>query len=168
MKTIILPGYSQHNREWAYEIKNKMDLPDVVVHEWKHWTKGSFNVDYEVSEILKKVDDKKFNVIAKSVGTSVVMYLLQKLPDSINKIILCGIPINGFTEQRKDLFRIFLPQFDARNLMAFQNLKDNLGSFEKVRKFLHSIDPKIKVVEKPRSDHHYPYPKEFADILKKR
>lgn len=171
MKTIILPGYSEHNREWAYEIKKEMGLDEVVVHEWGHWVQGSFSLEKELERVIEEISkireirDGKINIIAKSVGTSVAMYLLQEVSKQINKLVLCGIPINGFSEERKELFRTSLPRFNAEKMIVFQNSKDNLGSFAKVERFVHSIDPKIKVVEKPRSDHHYPYPEDFREFL---
>jgi len=44
MKVIILPGYSPHNKEWACEIKEKLEHDyEVIVHEWKHWEEGHFH-----------------------------------------------------------------------------------------------------------------------------
>ena len=166
MKTIILPGYSERNREWAYEVKEEMGLEGVDVHEWRHWTKGSFSEEKELVAILDLIGKDNVNIIAKSVGTSVAMHLINKLPNKISKLILCGIPINGFSEDKLELFKTSLSDFPIEKVIVFQNEKDNLGSFDKVKSFIQSIDEKIVVRKMPRSDHHYPYPTEFREILR--
>ena len=74
MKTIILPGYSPHNKEWAEDMKKQMELGhDVIVHNWRHWTKGSFSLKREIEKIKEEIGDEKVNILAKSVGTRVSM-----------------------------------------------------------------------------------------------
>lgn len=128
MKTIVLPGYSLRNKDWALEI-----------------ARG------------------RVNVIAKSVGTMVAMHLLAEIPEQINKIILCGIP--SVSEERKNLFAAYLADFPAKEIIVFQNTKDPLASFEEVKDFMKDVNPKIKVIEKNRSDHNYPYFEDFNDFL---
>ena len=167
MKTIILPGYSEKNREWATELLKEMKLDhQVAVHEWGHWQSGGFNLKHELEQIAQKVESEEVNIIAKSVGTSVAMNLLaQGL--SIQKLILCGIPFRGFGEDRKSLFRDNLKKFPVSKVVVFQNSKDPLGNFSIVEKFIHSINPKIKVVEKEAGNHNYPYQEDFQEFLSK-
>ena len=51
MRTIILPGYSKHNKVWAYEIQKKLALDQVIwVHEWMHWGEApSLSVPREIA-----------------------------------------------------------------------------------------------------------------------
>ena len=167
MKTIILPGYSPKNKEWAVEIQKALKLDhEVLVHEWKHWVSGSFSSDYEIKTITRKVGNDKFNVIAKSVGTSIAMHLIEQNSKNINYMILCGIPLKNFSKERKDLFRNNLAGIKQTNIIIFQNKNDYFGSYDMVEKFIHQIRSGIKTVEKERSDHHYPYPKDFKEFLK--
>ncbi len=166
MNTIILPGYSLKNKEWAEYVKKKLEPEhEVVVHEWKHWKTGSFSMKKEIKEILTKIGKKKFNIIAKSVGTSVAMNLIEKSRDSVDMVVLCGIPFKNFSEEKKEMFRKNLPNIPTNKVTIVQNSKDYFGSFEEVKKFIGSINSKIKVVEKERSDHHYPYPTLFKKII---
>jgi len=37
-ETIILPGFSPTNRQWAIEAKEEMGTEGgALIHEWKHW-----------------------------------------------------------------------------------------------------------------------------------
>ncbi|TEU01706.1 hypothetical protein E3I18_02455, partial [Candidatus Woesebacteria bacterium] len=105
MKTIIFPGYSPRNKDWALDVQKQMDLDhEVLVHEWKHWIKGSFSIRKELDEIIKKIGKEKINIIAKSVGARVVMKLIPEMKDQINKVILCGITTKFTSEVAKKLY----------------------------------------------------------------
>ena len=165
IKTIILPGFSIHNKDWALEIKKSLSFrQSVLVHGWQHWKLGgALHPKHEIGKILKEIGRNKVNVIAKSVGTMVCMHLLAEIPDQINKIILCGIP--SVSEERKKLFISSLSNFSRQDIIVFQNTKDPFASFLEVKAFMKLIDPKIKVIEKERSDHNYPYFEDFKSFL---
>jgi hypothetical protein len=166
MKTIILPGFSVSNKEWAYEVKENLQLGhDVLVHKWKHWTSGSFSVKYETEKILKTIGKDDLNVIAKSVGARIAMHLIPLLGDQIKKIILCGIPTKFESETARILYKAGLSQLGPEQVICIQNTKDPLANYSIIKKYISTVDPKIKVIEKPRSDHHYPYTKEFESFL---
>jgi predicted alpha/beta hydrolase family esterase len=164
MKTLILPGLSVHNKDWADEVAMNLGK-DAFVHNWLHWKKGKSNLSLkeELISIAKKIDKEKVNIIAKSVGTMVVMHLLKELPNQIEKIILCGIP--SVSDERKNLFSTSLSAFKPKNIIVFQNTKDPLASFSEVKKFMKEVNLKIKVIEKERSDHNYPYFEDFKNYL---
>lgn len=157
MKTIILPGFSLHNKEWAEKL-------DGVVHCWLHWTTGkSLSLKVESERILDEVGKEKVNFIAKSVGTGVLMHVLPEIKSQINKIILCGIP--SVSDERKKLFVTSLLGFPAENIICFQNTLDPFATFEEVKKFMGDVSINIKVVEKSGSDHNYPYFEDFEKFL---
>ncbi|MDP3994249.1 MAG: hypothetical protein Q8P91_00255 [bacterium] len=161
MKTIILPGYSLHNRDWALEIKKSLSFrQSVLVHQWQHWKLGgALRSKYEIGKILKEIGRDKVNLLAKSVGTMIAMKVLPEIGGQINKIILCGIP--SVSEERKILFTSSLSDFPSENVICFQNTLDPFATFKEVKDFMVGVNPKIKVIEKPRSDHNYPYFKDF-------
>ena len=167
MKTIILPGFSLRNKEWALDIKEKLDLGhEVEVVFWRHWKKGGpLAINYELKKIKELTGNDKVNVIAKSVGARVIVNLIPLIRDKLEKIVLCGIPFKGFGEETKKKFKEALSSFPADKIICFQNKKDPFGSCRLIEEFIHSINPKISVVEKPGSDHHYPYPEDFQDFL---
>lgn len=165
----MLPGYSPHNKEWADDIAKNMNLGhEALVHEWRHWTsEKTLSVTYEMEQILLKVGNDKVNIIAKSVGTRVLMHLAQKISGSIEKTILCGIPTKFQSDATVKLYTDGLKTLDPEQTLIVQNEKDPFAPFEIVEKFVKSVSPKIKIIKKDRSDHNYPYPKDFEEFLKK-
>lgn len=107
MKTIILPGFSDTNREWARETKNALESSghEAVIHEWKHWetqNKADWNPDREANEVIDKhIKNDSVNILGKSLGTLVTVKIASKVSDKINKIILCGIPLYDIDEEEK-------------------------------------------------------------------
>lgn len=167
MKTIILPGYSEHNREWAEEIKSKISLSDeVIIHCWRHWTKGSFSFKRELNIVLEIIGSEKVNIIAKSIGTRVALGVIKAVDKQINKLILCGIPgVSRMDILQFNAFKSSLNLLQQERVLIIQNENDPFGSFEKVSKFIGRINPEIKIVSKPRSDHNYPYLADFKEFL---
>lgn len=165
MKTIVLPGYSLHNKDWALDVKKRLSFKQsVLVHEWTHWRLGgTLRPKHEIAGILKEIGRDKVNIVAKSVGTMVTMLILPQIAGKINKIILCGIP--SVSEERKRLFAASLSGFDPKNIIVLQNTKDPFASHEEVKKFMRFVNPKIKVIEKSGSGHNYPYFEDFRKFL---
>jgi len=170
MLTIILPGFSSLNKEWAEEIKKKLNLGhSVLVHSWKHWQTGNnadFKTDTEIKKVLEEIGEEEVNILAKSIGTRITMYLLEKIPSQIEKIILCGIPLEGegINEKWRKKYEI-LASFPGAKVLCLQNKDDPFGSFSKVKKFIHSISPQVLIKKMPRGDHQYPYLEEFQKFL---
>ena len=166
MKTIILPGYSAKNKNWTEEVDQKLDLDHkVIVYNWKHWISGSFSVKFEKDAILSEIGKEKINIIAKSIGTRVLMHLIPLATDQFEKVILCGIPTKFESETPKKLYKEGLSLLSPSQIVVFQNEKDPLANYSVIEKFIHSVNSKINVIKKPRSDHHYPYFEDFQDFL---
>ena len=167
MKTIILPGLSEHNREWAEEIASQLTangLP-TTVHYWRHWSEGgSLSLKYEIEKLLQEIGKEKINIIAKSVGVFVALNLIPKISSQVNKIILCGIA-SVVAEDRKALVKSTLAKIPVENILCIQNENDKFVPYAEAEKFYHSVEPKLKVISKPRSDHHYPYPEDFQKFI---
>src|SRR5258706_794216 len=106
MKTIIIPGYSHKNKEWAETVAK--NIPDSEVYEWKHWSDESvkFNAKNEAQNVINKAGDKPINIVAKSIGSLVGVISLKQIKDKINKIVFCGIPVEDITEDEKWEYKI--------------------------------------------------------------
>lgn len=166
MKTIILPGYSLHNRDWALKMESFL-MPQIIctIHGWGHWTGGSFSLPREINGILEEIRGEKVNIIAKSVGTRVTMHLIPKILNELNKVILCGIPTKFESEAVRTLYRDGLLKLGANNVIIFQNTGDPFCPYVTVKAFIASVDENIEVIEKPRNDHEYPYFADFKTFL---
>ncbi len=168
MYTLILPGFSPHNKAWALKVQS--NLPGSEVHFWKHWETGK-NADFsptrEIQRISQKNGNNEFNILAKSVGTVVAMYLVEAYIDKVKKVILCGIPLKFEGVKNKDLekYRKILGSLNPKNIQVYQNDKDPWADLNKVSELIGSINKNIPVIVKSRSDHEYPYFEEFINFL---
>lgn len=162
MKTIILPGYSPHNHEWAEDIA--AELPEAVVHVWGHWRPGgSFDGAAETAAVLGEIDPGGANLLAKSVGCRVAAAVVGRAPGRVGKLLLCGIPGLG-ADLRADLAEA-LAALPAERVLVVQNRADPYAPCEQVRAMIREIAPQVVVLEREREDHHYPYPGDFRAFL---
>ncbi len=169
MVTIVLPGYSIKNKDWAMETSKEVRLSyDVRPILWDHWEDSGkkFDAKEKADDVIDVILDDSANIIAKSIGTLVASYMLQKIPTRINKVIFCGIPLNDLNEVDKEVIKQALNVFPSEKIICFQNQDDPHGSFDQVNKFLSEVNPDIKATSKPREDHEYPYYPEFESFLK--
>ncbi len=162
MKTIILPGYSAHNRDWAEEIAR--ELSNAEVHVWAHWVSGeNFDPAAELAAIQARIGERKFNLLAKSVGCRIAARIVTMRPEKIGKLILCGIPTTK-SEAVED-FSAALALIPAEKVLVVQNRADPYASFDEVAGMLREIQPAIRILERQRHDHRYPYALDFKSFL---
>jgi len=167
MKTIVLPGYSERNKEWADEVADFLGGKgiDCYTHYWSHWKNGgSLATKKEIKKILKILEDGNVNIIAKSAGVMVAMNLVPEIEGRVNKIIFCGIA-SVAKEERKDLLRGVLDAVPVENILCIQNENDKYVTYSEALKFYNSVEPGLKVISKPRSDHNYPFFEDFLEFL---
>ncbi|MBU0998639.1 hypothetical protein KJ570_03865 [Patescibacteria group bacterium] len=165
MKTIILPGFSEHNKEWIDDLKKKLKVfHPIETIDWEHWKYGGgLKLKKEMEKIDKIVGKEKFNIIAKSVGTIVALKVIDRYKKQVNKVIFCGIPSIG--DKRMDMFKSSFKGFDLKNIICFQNSFDPFVSFIDLKSEINKIDSKIIIVEKLAKNHNYYYSEDFQKFL---
>jgi len=167
MTTVLLPGYSSKNKGWAESIKSQL-APKLTIEiiYWNHWTQDPDPnwITQELEKIKTVIGTTRVNILAKSIGTLIAMQILQLLPTQINKVILCGVPINDLNPGDTDYYQA-LKSVAASNVLCIQNAADSHGNYEQVKDLLASINPDFRIINKPRSDHEYPYPDDFKSFL---
>ncbi len=162
MITLILPGYSSKNKSWAEETADSLKLEGQIRPVfWDHWEDENQKFDAEEKATLAVRHSKgdKINIIAKSIGTLVAAFMAKEIPNQLNKIILCGIPISDNWLKKGNIELI--SQIPSDNLIVFQNTSDPLGSYSQVKELF----PNFKVIKKEASDHNYPYYEDFQKFL---
>lgn len=160
MQTLILPGYSKENREWVDEVASSLKTEDTVrPFHWSHWDdeNSKFDAKQKAELIAKHIRGDKVNIIAKSLGTLVVAYLWQIIPNQIEKVVFCGVPLKDVTSDELETVKRCISQMDKR-IVVFQNVNDPHGSFEEVKDF-----GNVKIMN--RDDHNYPFFDEFNGFL---
>lgn len=166
MVTFILPGYSPRNKEWADEVAKDLKLDGQIRPTyWDHWEDESetFKPKEKAELIVRHSKGDSINIIAKSVGTLVAALIAKEIPERIQKIILCGIPT--VSEERLKISKEAFSSFPPEKIIVFQNQKDPFATDVEVKEYMGKVNPKIKVISKERSDHHYPYYEEFQKFL---
>ncbi len=169
MVTFILPGYSLKNKKWVEETAAGLNLD----HEtrpvfWNHWDdpEKKFDPKEKVRLIVDTARENSINIVAKSIGTLVASHIISQVPGRIEKVIFCGIPLNDFNEEDKEVLRNTLRSFPAEKILCFQNEDDPHGTFDQVKDFLAKANSGIQLISKPVADHEYPYFEEFHDFLR--
>jgi pimeloyl-ACP methyl ester carboxylesterase len=166
--TIIIPGYSSHNKEWLEETaKNIGGDSEIRPIYWAHWTDSDSKFDpKEKARLLDTISGKRtVDIIAKSLGTLAASYVIQKNPGKIRKIIFNGIPFNDLLESDREVIKSALKLIPPEDIVCFQNDEDPHGSFNQAKSFILSVDSKIELVSKPRNDHEYFYQDDFNKFL---
>jgi len=166
----ILPGFSPKNEEWALTTQRELNqLGPVTVVRWPHWETNTTEAGWlenEANKIAQRIGDNKITIIAKSVGTLVAMEVVRNNPSGIDRIILCGVPIEDFQEGDDKRFEV-LTDIDPNKIAIFQNEEDPHGKPEQVKTLLKQVNPHIKLESKPRADHEYPYSADFIAFISK-
>lgn len=168
MVTVILPGYSLHNKDWLEETAKTINVEgEIRSIYWDHWENPEKKFD--VKEKARLISDiagiRSTDIIAKSIGTLVAAYMILKSPDKIRKVVLCGIPLNDLSEEDKEVLKLALKSIPAKNIVCFQNDEDPHGSTDQLNGLLSGLDADIEIISKSRGDHEYPYIDEFKKFL---
>lgn len=160
MITLIFPGYTVKNKAWAEEVSKNLKIDGQIRPVfWDHWEDETQKFDPKEKATLAARHSKgdKVNIIAKSIGTLVASHVLREIPDQVEKIILCGIPLGDLNDQELKL----ISEMPTDNLIVFQNDKDPHGSSKKVK----ALFPHFKIIEKESDNHDYPYYEDFQNFL---
>jgi pimeloyl-ACP methyl ester carboxylesterase len=162
MKTMILPGYSPHNREWAEAIA--AGLSQAEVHSWAHWESGgSMDARQELAAILQGIGKGPVHLLAKSVGCRLAARIIVMAPEKIRRVVFCGIP--STRDDAKEDIQAALAALPPGRALVVQNAGDPYAAYAEVAAMFAAIGPGVQVLERPRDDHHYPYPQDFRDFL---
>ena len=128
---------------------------------WDHWDDDSqkFDVKEKADLIERHSKGEKINIIAKSIGTLVASLIIEKIPNQINKVVFCGIPVNDLKTEEIETIKRSISSLGDKALII-QNDKDPHGIFDQVKSF-------GKVISKPADNHDYPYYEEFQNFFSK-
>lgn len=160
MITLILPGYSSKNKEWVEQVAKSLNFDgEIRPIYWDHWTDPSKKFKpKEKARILSDISKNKVvNIIAKSIGTLVASYIIEKIPMQIGKVILCGVPLTDLNEEGVRL----LQKIPKEKVTIIQNSNDPLAGSQEIKKLF----PAFNIIEKISNTHDYPYFSEFKSFL---
>jgi pimeloyl-ACP methyl ester carboxylesterase len=168
MVTIIIPGYSAHNQKWledtAKDIRGDGEIRPIY---WGHWTDPDVEFDPKVkANLLDGVSGKRVvDIVAKSIGTLVASYLIQKSPEKIKKVVFCGIPLNDMDENDKEIIKAAIRKIPLESILFIQNDEDPHGGTDALTGFLSEFGRDIKIISKQRADHEYFCESDFNEFF---
>lgn len=160
MQTLILPGYSESNKEWVDETATNLKVEGTIrPFYWMHWTdeNSKFDVQEKAELIAKHLRGEKANIVAKSIGTLVASLAIQMISDQINKVIFCGVPLKDISQEEIEIIKSVTKSLGDK-IVIFQNINDPHGSFDNMKDFNN-----VKMTN--RDDHNYPFFEEFNNFL---
>lgn len=160
MQTLILPGYSSENKSWVDDVAKNLKINGIIrPFYWMHWTDENniFEVNKKALLIAKHLKGDKFNIIAKSIGTLVASLICNMIPDNIEKVIFCGIPLADINSDELEIIKSVIFRFNTK-FVGFQNKLDPHGTFDEVRGF-------GNIIMTDRTDHSYPFFEKFDKFL---
>lgn len=162
MQALILPGYSYNNKTWVDDLSSNLRFKgDIRPFYWMHWSDESVGFDpYEKAElIVKHLKGESANIIAKSAGILVASLVYKKIPNQINKVVFCGLPIADMKEEGVSLVKFVISDLKTR-FLGIQNTNDPHGTFEQVKDLGNFIS-------KDSDTHEYPYFDDINNFLNK-
>lgn len=160
MQTLILPGYSDSNKDWVDSVAKSLTVGDIIrPFYWAHWTDPVkvFDPREKAELIARHTKGENVNIVAKSLGTLVAAYVIELIPDQIEKIIFCGIPLKDLKPEEIEKIKEVIAKNNSK-FVGFQNSSDPHGQFNDVKDF-------GNMVVKEASDHNYYYFEEFNSFL---
>jgi hypothetical protein len=161
MQTVILPGYSPRNKEWADLVAKELKVDGIVRPIlWDHWLDAAqtFLPKEKATLISRHARGESINIIAKSIGTLVASFIINQIPKQINKIIICGIPLIDLSLDEKVTLKKALLALQKDKVLLLQNEHDPHGSYNEVKDFL---GEDVNLVMKEASNHEYSYLEDF-------
>jgi pimeloyl-ACP methyl ester carboxylesterase len=168
MVTVVLPGYSLQNKSWLEETARTINVEgEIRAIYWDHWEDPvkKFNAKEKARLINDVAGIRSVDIIAKSIGTLVAAYMIQKSPVKIHKVILCGIPLNDLSEPEKEVIKFALRSISPGQVICFQNDEDPHGGSGMLKSFLSDAGSPVELISKSGDDHEYPYTDEFKKFL---
>ncbi len=168
MVTVIIPGFSAKNKEWADEAAKSLNTGGTIRPlYWDHWTdpNAKFSAAEKARLVTDLAENEQINIVAKSIGTLVASYAILKNPVKIRKVIFCGIPFNDISEEDKEVIKEAMKMIPSVSIICFQNEEDPHGGFDQLKMLLSGFGSSIEAISEPAENHEYPYYQEFRSFL---
>ncbi len=152
MKILGLPGINPTTEQWMKKLLSAIDLnqTEVVIQQYQCWSHlgSGMNLEKEASIAAKFRPDF---VIAKSIGTRVLLCTFTNDLISANTFVLIGIPIQGYAKSEiSELNKLCA----LKSTLIIQQSDDPVGSYSTLISTIPDTSL-CKMVEVQGSDHRY-------------
>ncbi len=169
-RILVLPGFSAHNQVWLEKISVGLEsLGEVIAIPWQHWQADQTPADWQETELKRieaRIGNKPIVIVAKSIGTFLAARLLGNFGDQVEKLVLCGLPLNDIDSEQHPVYR-HLEKLSPNKVLVLQNNHDPHGSDGQVRKLFQKLNLKHQVTTCEGDTHEYIYPHHIVSFLEK-
>lgn len=158
-----LPGKNPVTEQWMRELLNDLNLGQTMtsVQKYGFWQEPDLEMDLE-SEIaaIEKADADL--IVAKSLGSYIVLKGFEKGILRAKAFVMIGVPVQSYNNQ----VLAILKRFCSENLaLLIQKTNDPVGSFSDLKGVLDDSDI-CQLVEMPGDDHKYLEIEELCHFIK--
>lgn len=165
---LVLPGFSPQNQLWATRIKHSLEsLGPVRIIAWQHWVKGGDPapnwIETELA-LLRPQLDHPVILVTKSIGTLIAARLVGERPEVIDRLVLCGLPLNDLTPADIEPYR-HLDRLDPKKVLVLQNNADPHGNDTQVAALFNQLGLRLTLTSRIAADHEYLYLDEIKKFL---
>ncbi len=152
MKILGLPGINPVTEQWMKKLLSAIDLnqTEAVVQQYQCWTHPGSKLNFE-REAGIAATFKPDIVIAKSIGTRVLLYAFSKGLITANTFVLIGIPIQGYSNSEISVLNKLCA---LESTLIIQQRDDPVGSYAMLTSTIPDISL-CKMAKVPGSDHLY-------------
>lgn len=152
MKILGLPGINPATGSWMQQLLGSVDLgqSDIKIQQYQCWSRpgSGLNLEYEAEVSGQTAPDL---VIAKSIGTRVVLYAFARELLQANGYVFIGVPLRGFSGDEILSLKNFCASVPV---LLIQQTDDKAGSYSNLVSVI-TADATCKIVDVPGSDHVY-------------
>jgi pimeloyl-ACP methyl ester carboxylesterase len=170
-KIILLGGNHISNLDWVRDLEKELQhyADEIILHKYLHWLNpdlGEIDFDKELANLSNNIlKNQDSIVIAKSAGTILALYAIQKGLISPKKIVLIGVPHKWALERNHDV-KSLLRYLNVKTLIIQQS-NDYMMPFRDLISLLKDLEnTNINTVEIEGNDHAYLNIADFIDVTR--
>ena len=152
MKILGLPGINPATEQWMKQLLVALELnqTEIAIQQYQCWSNPGSKVNLE-SEALIAAKSNPDIVIAKSIGTRVLLSAIRNGLISSNTFVLIGIPIQGYSNNEVSVLNKLCA---LKSTLIIQQSGDPVGSYSMLTSTIPDISL-CKMVEIQGNDHRY-------------
>jgi len=152
MKILGLPGINPATEQWMKKLLSAIDLnqTEIAIQQYQCWTHPGAKINFEREASIAAKSDSDI-VIAKSIGTRVLLCASTNCLITANTCVLIGIPIQGYSNSEISVLNKLCA---LESTLIIQQKDDPVGSYSMVASTIPDTSL-CKMAKIPGCDHLY-------------
>lgn len=165
MDLLLLPGESQRNQAWIYQVEEALAplFGKTLVWPYEHWQRGEERIAFadELSKVIAAAATLgPYLIFAKSIGTMLALRGMHDGGLTPQACLFVGLPLRGYVRKSGAPVGQWLTNSSVPVTVA-QNDADPSGSFNELKTYLDKLPPHDKLVRLAGDTHSY---EDYAQI----